>query len=170
MNIALTPYAQTHEEIILLMIANFHKHHQKLVLKQDDVYQIDNEDIKIDIAYWLQNGSIFMITYDEVYVGYIHIGYREGEMVFHIEDIFIDENYRRRGIAEKAIQLAQEHYMQFESVKAVAIDVIPRNIAAIQLYYKLGFDSLSMVTLRKELKGKNPRDEKVDFMGLVFKK
>ena len=34
------------------------------------------------------------------------------------------------------------------------MDVVPRNIEAIKLYYKLGYDTLSMVTVRKELSPK----------------
>lgn len=57
---------------------------------------------------------------------------------------------------------------QDSAVKAICIDVIPRNQAALHLYHSLGYDSLSLLTLRKEMK-ENPRKQETPLFDLTFK-
>lgn len=46
---------------------------------------------------------------------------------------------------------------------AVCMDVAPRNSSALHLYRELGYDTLSIVTVRKEFE-ENPSDDMVDFL------
>ena len=50
----------------------------------------------------------------------------------------------------------------------MCIDVVPRNIEALKLYYKLGYDTLSMVTIRKNFIDKESAGVQ-NFSGLDFK-
>ena len=52
-------------------------------------------------------------------------------------------------------------------VQAMTVAAAPRNTAALRLYRRLGYDSLCLVTLRKEF-GPNPRDKRCEFLGLSF--
>lgn len=51
---------------------------------------------------------------------------------------------------------------------SICFDVVPRNHEALRLYHKLGYDNLSIITVRKELY-ENKRDKAETLMGLDFK-
>lgn len=55
-----------------------------------------------------------------------------------------------------------------EGYEALSIDVVPRNDDAIRLYQRLGFDALSILTLRQELK-ESHRDKECEILGFRFK-
>ena len=55
-----------------------------------------------------------------------------------------------------------------EGIEAMTIEVVTRNEAALHLYHKLGYDTMSMVSLRKEF-GENRRDRQAEFLGLRFR-
>lgn len=46
--------------------------------------------------------------------------------------------------------------------------VVPRNQAALRLYHKLGYDCLSLLTVRKELY-ENKRDRKETIFGMEYR-
>ena len=62
----------------------------------------------------------------------------------------MDEGLRRQGIASKAIGLVEE-VLQKRGVEGICMDVIPDNIPALRLYHRLGYDRLSIVTVRKDM-------------------
>ena len=62
----------------------------------------------------------------------------------------MEESLRRQGIASKAIGLVEE-ILQKRGVKGICMDVVPDNIPALRLYYRLGYDRLSIVTVRKDM-------------------
>ena len=49
----------------------------------------------------------------------------------------------------------------------MTLQAVTRNEAALRLYHKLGYDTMSMVTLRKEF-GENHRDKQAEFLGMTF--
>lgn len=108
-----------------------------------------------------------MIQYKEIVVGFLHIGYRGGNVAW-IEDIYVDKVYRNKGIATQSIHIAEEIIKSHEGYPSVCFDVVPQNAAALNLYYKLGYHNLSLITIRKELY-ENNRDRTEKFMGLDFK-
>ena len=81
-------------------------------------------------------------------VGFLHLNMR-GSTVCWIEDIFVSADYRRRGIASEAIGLA-ENLLKERGVKGVSMDVVPDNLPALRLYHRLGYDRLSIITVRKD--------------------
>ena len=48
------------------------------------------------------------------------------------------------------------------------MDVVPRNTEALNLYQKLEYDTLSLITVRKEL-GENHRTDTADVFGYKFR-
>lgn len=62
----------------------------------------------------------------------------------------MEESLRRQGIASKAIGLVEE-ILQKRGVEGICMDVVPDNIPALRLYYRLGYDRLSIVTVRKDM-------------------
>ncbi len=103
---------------------------------------------------------------EENAVGFIHIGYR-GSNVAWIEDIYVDISYRNQGIASKAIELAEEMVRKNPNYTAICLDVAPRNELALKLYHKLGFDAVSIITVRKEF-NENKMDKQTDIFGHKF--
>lgn len=116
---------------------------------------------------WLKNDNdVFFIMLDSEIVGFLNIGYR-GDSVAWIEDIFVDKQHRNRGIATEAISVAEAIIKANPNYTAICFDVVPRNEVALKLYHKLGYTSLSIVTVRKELcESKRDRSERV--LGLDF--
>lgn len=109
------------------------------------------ETAREDLCAWTQPGhELYMIERGGGPVGFVHICMR-GSCVCWIEDIFVEEAQRRQGIAGRAIGLI-EQMLSERGVEGVCMDVVPDNVAAIRLYHRLGFDRLSLVTLRKELR------------------
>lgn len=86
---------------------------------------------------------------DNTIVGYIYLKpLTEGSKIAFINGLFVEEEYRGKGIATKlideAIKIAKENYNYIE------INVMYNNEVAYKIYKKLGFNDLS-VTLRKDL-------------------
>ena len=104
---------------------------------------------------------------DELDVGFLRLKFR-GDIVAWIEDIYVDEEWRGRGIASRAIHEAERIVQDTPGYEAVCIDVVPRNADALRLYHKLGYLDLSIITLRKELYAQK-RDKPVHLLGMEFR-
>ena len=110
---------------------------------------------------------MYVVIFDDLLVGFLRLLYK-GSNVVWIEDIFVDELYRNKGIATAAIKIAESIIKSDSQYTSICIDVVPRNYAALKLYNKLGYDTLSLITVRKELYD-NKRELKLDFNGIEFK-
>ena len=101
---------------------------------------------------------------DDRPVGYVEVSAGEG----HDMGYGLRREFWRQGIATEAIRLAEGIVRAKPGYTALCLDVVPRNESALRLYHKLGFDSLSLLTLRKEL-GENKRDRRENLLGLTFR-
>ena len=70
-------------------------------------------------------------------VGYI-VGVIQYKNVGHIYSIAVDERYRGRGIGKKLIKKLLEKFIE-KKCKTIRLEVRPSNIAAQNLYDKIGF-------------------------------
>jgi len=105
------------------------------------------------LAEWLLPPSkLYRIVADGVDAGFLRLCFRGGNVAW-IEDIFVDPACRGRGYATAAIEEAERIVAADPRYTAVCLDVVPRNQAALHLYHKLGYDRLSLITVRKELRG-----------------
>lgn len=145
-------------------IAVFFGFHSSLVNGEGKLnYKMAEETL----SEWLKpDHELYIIEYKEKVAGFLHIAYK-GSNVAWIEDIFVDEKFRNKGIATETIKLAEEIIKSKSGYTAICFDVVPRNEAALRLYYKLGYDNLSMITVRKELY-ENKRDKKESLLGFEF--
>ena len=117
---------------------------------------------------WLRPpNAIYFITRDGQAVGLLRLGFRGGNVAW-VEDIFVDEKLRRQGIASEAIALAEDIVRARSGYTALHLEVVPRNENALRLYHQLGFDSLSLVTLRKNFDG-SKKDRSVSLLGLELR-
>ena len=165
MNIGLREYAEADRENTVAQIADFFGFHAALV---NGSAENDLSAAGETLDGWLQpEHELHVITLDGAQTGFVHIGYR-GSSVAWIEDIYVAPQFRGRGIATRAIELSEQRIAQKPGYDAVCMDVVPRNEAALRLYHRLGYDSLSLLTLRKQL-GENKRDRHTEILGLDFK-
>lgn len=166
--IRLLKYSEDFEAETLRRIAEFFNFHQAFV---KEITEEEKEKSLSEAAKTLQDwqcgdNELYVILQNEESVGFLRLNYR-GPIVAWIEDIFVDEDKRGQGIATEAISAAEDIVRSRTGYEALCLDVVPRNVAALQLYHKLGFTDLSMITLRKELK-ESKRDRPLELLGLEF--
>lgn len=130
---------QNEKTLIPFIVAFWRAHHA----------QTDEDNARENIAEWTgENHDLFVIMKDGEAAGFLHLNMR-GSTVCWIEDIFVEESRRRQGVAGQAIALAEE-ILKKRGVKGVSMDVVPDNLPALRLYHRLGYDRLSIVTVRKD--------------------
>lgn len=160
-------YNQEYKNQSVIRIADFFGFHASLINGKRELQSENYIEAEKTLQSWMtENHELYMIDYDGTIVGFLHIGYR-GENVAWIEDIYVDEKYRNIGIATKSIHLAEEIIKSKPAYTAICFDVSPRNEVALKLYHKLGYNNLSLITVRKELY-ENKRDQKQVVSGLPF--
>lgn len=147
----LKQYTNEYRHETITRIAKFFGFHMSLLNEDGIVKDIDYKTAEENLKNWITEGSeLYLIFNQNISVGFLRIGYR-GNNVAWIEDIFIDEQYRNQGIATESIRQAEKIIAQNPQYTAICLDVAPKNKSALSLYYKLGYDELSIITVRKEL-------------------
>ena len=167
MNTYLQPYSDEYKQDMISCIAKFFGFHVGLNTSSI-IDKIDDEIAEQNLMDWTSGDNhLYMIMSEEGITGFLRIGFR-GANVAWIEDIFVKEEFRNRGIATESIRQAEEIIKSKPQYNAVCFDVVPRNIPALKLYYKLGYDTLSMITVRKNLENKDAIG-KQNVMGMDYK-
>lgn len=139
MKIELKKYQNEIEKAINL-IKKFWLEHNNYVSSYEEAYN--------DLEEWTKKGHyLYFISFDNEYVGFIHLGSRGCEADW-LEDIFVLPEYQRRGIGTKAIQLLEEIVKEYS--ESLYIEVAARNDKAIKLYKRNGYDTLNTITIRKD--------------------
>ncbi|MBQ8228584.1 MAG: GNAT family N-acetyltransferase [Clostridia bacterium] len=163
--IQLVKYNNSYEAVIIDYIIEFFSFH---LLLNEKGGMPENKQAKENLALWTsEEHELYIISENNLPIGFLHIWYKGGNVAW-IEDVFVAEKYRGKGAGGIAISQAEQIIKEKGGYTAVCIDVVPRNLAAIGLYQKLGYDILSLITVRKEL-GENSRTETADFLGYKFR-
>ena len=166
--IELIQYTSAFKNDMLKRIADFFSFHASLLNGTAESTESSYMEAEETLENWLNPlHELYMIKSEQFVVGFMHIWYRGGNVAW-IEDIYVDKDYRNKCVATQAIHIAEEIIKSHADYTAICFDVVPRNITALSLYHKLGYDNLSMITVRKELY-ENNRDKTEKFMGLDFK-
>ena len=153
MKIQLEEYTGQHKEQVVAWMADFFGFHEGLVRGSYTLTQVRCRLAEETLEEWLhQSGKVYVIDRDGEATGFLRIAFR-GPNVAWIEDIFVAPQWRNQGVATRAIRAAEEIIKETPGYTAICMDVAPRNREALRLYQKLGYDTLSIVTLRKELDG-----------------
>jgi ribosomal protein S18 acetylase RimI-like enzyme len=149
MNVKLIKYNNEYE-IMVDFIINFWKEHNNVVPSIEDA----NENLKE----WTKEGHIlYFINANNENVGFVHLGSRGAEIDW-LEDIFVLPKYQRQGIGTRAIEIVEDTVKKYS--ESLYIEVASRNINAIRLYKKIGYNCLNTITIRKDFK-----EEKYDNIG-----
>lgn len=161
----LEKFAEEYRKNIVEWTADFFGFHASLVMEKAEA---DLMQAAETVNAWLTPGNeLYVILHDDIPAGFLRVGYR-GSNVAWIEDVYVIPEMRGRGIASEAISLAEQIISAKPGYTAVCMDAVPRNDAAIRLYRRLGYDTISLITLRKPL-NELPRDRSTDFLGHDFK-
>lgn len=98
----------------------------------------------------LAEGYIFEV--DGVIVGYSFLtrnySTEVGGICLWIEEAFVEEEYRNKGIGRKFFEFLEETYK--DEVKRIRMEVEPGNEKAIKLYEEIGFEKLDYVQMIKD--------------------
>ncbi|MDE6837399.1 MAG: GNAT family N-acetyltransferase [Acutalibacter sp.] len=167
MNVELKEYAPSYEHDMKQDIADFFAFHGGLVGRQAEARTQAEQEAMETLKSWQQGRSaLYAVLCEGEYAGFLRLDYR-GDQAAWIEDLYVRPDLRGRGIASQAIRRAEGIVSARPGYTAMCMDVAPRNEKALRLYYRLGYDSVSLVTLRREF-GENPRDRKTEFLGREF--
>lgn len=93
----------------------------------------------------------FIIEYHDKIVGYTLVSktysQESGGMVLLIEEIYINEKFRSKGIGKEIFDFLKTRYSSYSRVR---LEVEISNKKAIKLYEKLGFNELKYIQMIKE--------------------
>ena len=111
------------------------------------------EEASNDLQAWTAEGhELYVILCNGAEAGFLHMGSRGGACDW-LEDVFVREELRGRGIGSRAIELAWD-MLREKGLETMYLEVVPAIEAAIRLYHKLGFTNLNTLTLNRSVKEK----------------
>lgn len=165
MDIKIKEIEERNYKATITMITEFFNYHRKLTNAPKEFWQVDEESEK-DLKEWLHEGQVYNIYADAEVAGFIYLKFG-GQSAAWLEDIFIAENFRHKGIGKLAIAEVDKLMLE-KDIKAMFVNVIPRNESAIKLYRDCGFDHLNMVELRKNYDKSLDKTEHIEVLGFDF--
>lgn len=149
------------------MITELMNYHRKLNNAPKEYWQTDDQS-RVTLDEWIKQGSVYNIFLDNELVGFFYVRFG-GQNVAWLEDLFIIEAYRNKGIGKIAMQKLDELMIE-RGVVSMFVDVIPRNTSAIKLYRECGFDHLNIIQLRKNYDERLNKKDDIEILGFNFKK
>lgn len=123
-----------------------------------DNYPFDRKKCQDNLEILIHNtqlGRIWMIHSDDVLVGYIVLTFGfsfeyKGRMAM-IDEFYIEEKYRNRGIGLKTMEFIQGKATEL-GVNTILLEVENQNEKAKRLYFKQGYSGKDRSLLTKSLK------------------
>ena len=150
----LKQYALTDEKIMINMIKDFWKDHNG----EDE----DDEEARADLIKWSKETSdrLYLFKEDDEVLGFAHLGSR-GASIDWLEHLYVKKDHRKKGVVSKAIELLEAIVKEYSI--SMYIEVAARNLEAMDLYHRLGYDTLNTITIRKDFTGgyKEMTEEKI---------
>lgn len=158
------------EELFLTtvkMITELMNYHRKLNNSPKKYWSTDEESEET-LEQWIKDGTVYNVFLEHKAVGFFFVKFG-GQDVAWLEDLFILEDYRGKGIGKAAMRKLDELMVE-KKVVSMFVDVIPRNTSAIKLYRECGFDHLNLIQLRKNYDKNLDKNEDVEILGFKLKK
>ena len=144
MDIQLIAY-HNENEIAAGLITRFWQEHNGVTPSYEEACE--------DLYQWTRAGHfLYFISLDDQYIGFVHLGSRGCEADW-LEDIFVLPEFQGKGIGSRAIQLAEDIVKEYS--ESLYIEVAARNMKAIGLYQRIGYDCLNTITIRKDFQPEN---------------
>ena len=154
-------------EVTARMITDLMNYHRKLNNAPKEFWQTDEES-RETLKQWQSNGSVYNVYAKDIVVGFFYIRFG-GQNVAWLEDLFIAEEFRGRGIGKESFNMLDE-LMKEKKVRTMFVCVIPRNTNALGFYIDCGFDHLNMIELRKNYDERLNKTDEVEVLGFKLKK
>ena len=138
--ILLEPFCDQYTEVLLPFVADFwNVHHAEFSL----------EACRSILRDWMKEKSqLFVIVRDDAAVGFLRT-HNSSPTVCWIDDIYVDASQRGEGIASEAIRQLEKRLLT-DGCRSFCMEVVPDNLPAMRLYHRLGYDRLSVITMRKD--------------------
>lgn len=167
MNITIKELSNENIFATIKMITEFMNYHRQLTNASKEYWQTDEQSVET-LEDWLENGTVYNVFLDHEPVGFLYVRFG-GQNVAWLEDIFIREEYRGKGIGRFVMEKLDDLMVQ-KNVVSLFVDVIPRKTSALNFYWECGFDHLNIIQLRKNYDEKLDKDEEIELLGFTFKK
>lgn len=139
MNVKLIKYSNE-TTVIISLIKKFWQSHNQYTPSYEEAFD--------DLTGWTKEGHrLYLISYNEEYVGFVHLGSRGCEIDW-LEDIFVLPEFQGKEIGTCAIKLIEDIVKEYS--ETLYIEAAARNMRAIRLYQKIGYTCLNTITIRKD--------------------
>lgn len=154
----------------LKQITQYEEQAERLIkafgLAHNDILQTDEETAE-DFMHWTAAGHRFYyITKDGCVIGFIHLGSR-GANIDWLEDLFVLPEYQGHGYGSEALSIIENIVKEYS--ESIYLEVAARNLRAMKLYRKNGYNCLNTVTIRKDFEPDNFEViDKTSIAGLDF--
>jgi len=90
------------------------------------------------------NSTVLVETAGSLIRGFIIILYRRGTTVAGVETINVDPTFRKRGIGQQLLSVAEDHLIR-RKIRKIRLEVSISNHAAIALYEHVGFRKITLL-------------------------
>lgn len=109
-------------------------------------FEVDQAYTKRQLKYLLMKAhrTFLVETHNNVVRGFIITLYRKGTTVAGLETIDVHPLYQNQGIGKRLLKTAEQK-MKKKGIKKIRLEVSTGNHAAIQLYEKQGFKTISIL-------------------------
>jgi len=124
--------------ILETVVSNWFKDPKELNLTEPRIGYPFNFKKWVELTYKESNVKSFTFKKDKWIIGIGNIRINKETNQSHALHIFIDPEYRKRGLATKMIKHL-EAIAYDANMTAITINVMPKNESAIKLYKKIGF-------------------------------
>lgn len=149
------------------MVTELMNYHRMLNNAPKEFWQTD-EQSKETLEHWIEEGTVYIVLFENDIAGFFYIRFG-GQNAAWLEDLFIKEEFRGKGIGKQAFSILDE-MMREKGVISMFVNVIPRNVNALKFYIDCGFDHLNMIELRKNYDSRLNKSDEVEVLGFKLKK
>jgi ribosomal protein S18 acetylase RimI-like enzyme len=123
----------------------------------------DYKSAKEGLEERIEQGNVILVAeYDQRIVGVEVIAV---DPYLKLDFIYVNENYRRKGIAEKLFDEAEKLLLKNNDEK-LFVSVHPNNMAIIGMLKKRGYDELNLLELRKRSDDRNYKE--IEIVGSIY--
>ena len=109
------------------------------------------EEIEAEAKKALERNDIVLMSYEGAEaVGFVRVSTRHEDAVFWIEEIFVLPKFRRKGIARKLVEAAENEVIKLGE-RSLYLFVLPQDKDAISFWKSMGYTTLNSIELVKDI-------------------